>query len=330
MKKALITGISGQDGSYLAEFLLDKGYKVFGLVRRTSSSTNLSRIKHLLSNTNLSLIYGDLADSASLSEAVNTTKPDEIYNLGAMSHVRVSFDVPEYTADITGTGVLRFLEAIRKSGLPVKFYQASSSEMFGKASQVPQNEDTPFYPRSPYACAKVFANQIVKNYRESYGMFACNGILFNHESERRGEEFVTRKITKAVARIKLGLQSELKLGNIDSKRDWGHSRDFVRAMWLMLQQDKPDDYVVATGETHTVKEFLIEAFGSVGLDWQKYVKIDPMFLRPAEVDVLLGDYSKAKRILGWEPDIKFKELVKIMVKHDLEEQSAFVNFSKEL
>lgn len=324
-KKALITGITGQDGSYLAELLLAKGYEVYGIIRR-SSSFNTARIDHIYQdphakNVRLRLVYGDLGDASSINRILRDVKPDEIYNLGAQSHVRVSFDVPEYTAEITGLGTIRLLDAILEEGLAkkVKFYQASSSEMFGKVQAVPQNEETPFYPRSPYGAAKVYSYWITKNYRESYDMYACNGILFNHESPRRGETFVTRKITKAIALIKAGLQDTLYLGNLDAKRDWGYAADYVEAMWLMLQQEKADDYVVATGETHTVKEFLTEAFGHAGLDWKKYVKTDPRYYRPAEVDLLIGDYSKAKRELGWEPKVTFKELVKTMVDADIED-----------
>ena len=320
-KRALITGITGQDGSYLADLLLDKGYEVYGLIRR-SSSFNTSRIDHIYKDPHdkkarLHLVYGDLSDASSLFGILSDIKPDEIYNLAAQSHVRVSFDIPEYTADITGTGTVRLLEAIRGLGLKTKFYQASSSEMFGKVLEVPQTEETPFYPRSPYGAAKVYSYWITKNYRESYGMFACNGILFNHESPRRGETFVTRKITKAVANIKAGLQEKLYLGNLDSKRDWGFAGDYVEAMWLMLQQEKPDDYVVATNETHTIKEFLQEAFSHVGLKWQDYVEIDPKYFRPAEVDLLIGDYTKAKNNLGWEPKTRFKDLVRLMVDSDM-------------
>ncbi|MDX6612621.1 MAG: GDPmannose 4,6-dehydratase [Blastocatellia bacterium] len=321
-KRALITGITGQDGSYLAELLLSKGYEVFGIVRR-SSSFNTERIDHLYQDphephTRLRMFYGDLNDSSSLNNILRKTEPDEIYNLGAQSHVRVSFDIPEYTGEVSGLGTVRLLEAIRETGIQPKFYQASSSELYGKVVETPQTELTPFYPRSPYACAKAYAYHITVNYRESYGMFACNGILFNHESERRGETFITRKITRAATRIKLGLQEKLYLGNLDAKRDWGYAKDYVEAMWLMLQAEKPDDYVISTGETHSVRELLDEAFGFLELDWNKYVEIDPRYYRPAEVDLLLGDCSKAKRLLGWEPRVKFKELVRIMVEHDLE------------
>lgn len=321
MKRALITGITGQDGSYLAELLLSKGYEVHGIIRR-SSSFNTGRIDHLYrdpheAGTSLFLHYGDLTDSSNLSRVIEKVQPDEIYNLGAQSHVKVSFEVPEYTADVDALGTLRILDAIKETGLRTRFYQASSSELFGKAVAVPQNETTPFYPRSPYAAAKLYAYWITVNYREAYGLYACNGILFNHESPRRGETFVTRKITKAVANIVKGVQSKLYLGNLDAKRDWGFAGDYVEAMWRMLQQDKPDDYVIATGETHTVREFVEEAFGYVGLDWQDYVEIDPRYFRPTEVDLLLGDPSKAKTILGWEPKVKFIELVRMMVDADL-------------
>lgn len=321
MKKALITGITGQDGSYLAELLLEKGYQVFGIIRR-SSSFNTQRIDHIYQDphekgSRLKLIYGDLNDASSLNRILKTIRPDEVYNLGAQSHVRVSFDIPEYTAEITGIGTIRILEAIRDSGIETKFYQASSSELFGQAKEVPQSETTPFHPRSPYACAKVYSYWITVNYRESYGLYACNGILFNHESPRRGETFVSRKITKAASRIKLGLQDKLFLGNLDAKRDWGYAKDYVRAMWLMLQQENPDDYVIGTGETHTVREFLDEAFGYLDLDWHQHVEIDPKYFRPAEVDILQGDYSKAKKQLGWKPAVKFKELVRLMVDADL-------------
>jgi GDPmannose 4,6-dehydratase len=321
MKKALITGITGQDGSYLAEFLLAKGYQVFGIVRR-SSSFNTDRIEHIYqdpheADVKLRMFYGDLNDASSLNRILRDLQPDEIYNLGAQSHVRVSFDVPEYTAEVTALGTVRLLEAIRDVGLQPRFYQASSSELYGKVLEIPQTEKTPFYPRSPYACAKAYAYHITVNYRESYDLYACNGILFNHESERRGETFVTRKITRAATRIKLGLQDTLYMGNLDAKRDWGHARDYVEAMWLMLQQDQADDYVIATGEQHSVQEFIEETFGLLELDWQKYVKIDPRYFRPAEVETLLGDASKAKQQLGWEPKISFKELVRLMVESDL-------------
>ncbi|OGH59530.1 MAG: GDP-mannose 4,6-dehydratase [Candidatus Magasanikbacteria bacterium RIFCSPHIGHO2_01_FULL_33_34] len=320
MKKAFITGITGQDGSYLTELLLEKGYEVHGIVRRNSILFR-SRIEHLFEkykDKKLFLYYGDLSDGTNISKLLYNIQPDEIYNLAAQSHVRISFDIPAYTADITGVGVIRLLEAIKDSGIKTKFYQASSSEMYGKVSETPQNEKTCFHPRSPYACAKVFAHHQTINYRESYGMFACSGILFNHESPRRGENFVTKKITKGVAEIKNGLSNKIILGNLDSKRDWGYAKEYVEAMWLMLQQDEPDDYVIATGETHTVREFLEEAFGFVNLNWEDYVEFDERFLRPAEVDLLVGDYSKAKEKLGWEPKVKFKELVKLMVEADLE------------
>jgi GDPmannose 4,6-dehydratase len=322
MKRALITGITGQDGSYLTELLLEKGYQVFGIVRR-SSSFNTDRIDHLyqdphVPDAKLRMFYGDLNDSSSLNTILRNTEPDEIYNLGAQSHVRVSFDVPEYTGDVTGLGTVRILEAIRKTGITPKFYQASSSELFGRVREVPQSESTPFYPRSPYACAKAYAYHITVNYRESYGLFACNGILFNHESERRGETFVSRKITRATTRIKLGLQDKLYLGNLDARRDWGYARDYVEAMWLMLQADEPDDFVIATGENYSVRDFLDEAFGYLDLDWKEFVETDPRYYRPAEVDLLLGDSSKARRVLGWEPKVGFKDLVRIMVDHDRE------------
>ncbi|MFL6254384.1 MAG: GDP-mannose 4,6-dehydratase [Pyrinomonadaceae bacterium] len=320
-KRALITGITGQDGSFLTELLLEKGYEVYGIIRR-SSSFNTDRIDHLYQDphetgTRLRLVYGDLNDSSSLNTLIRQIRPDEIYNLGAQSHVRVSFDVPEYTGEVTGLGTVRLLEAIREAGINPKFYQASSSELYGKVVETPQKETTPFYPRSPYACAKAYAYWITVNYRESYGMFACNGILFNHESERRGETFVSRKITRAATRIKLGLQQKLYMGNLDARRDWGYARDYVEAMWLMMQADEPDDYVIATGQTHSVREFLEEAFGYLGLDWEKHVEIDPRYFRPAEVDLLLGDPTKARTILGWEPKVGFKELVKIMVDSDM-------------
>ena len=322
-KKALITGITGQDGSYLAELLLEKDYEVHGIIRR-SSSFNTSRIMHIyedphVPHPHLILHYGDLSDSSNLNYLVRTINPEEIYNLGAQSHVRVSFDMPEYTANVTGVSTIRLLDAIRETGIDTKFYQASSSEMFGKVQEVPQSENTPFYPRSPYGCAKVFAYWATVNYREAYNMFACNGILFNHESPRRGGTFVTRKITRALAKIVAGKQDKLFLGNLDAKRDWGYAKDYVKAMWLMLQQDKAEDYVIATGETHSVKEFLIEAFSLAGLDWEKYVEIDPRYFRPTEVDLLIGDCSKAKKQLGWEPSVSFKELVKIMVEADMED-----------
>jgi len=323
-KKAFITGITGQDGSYLTELLLDKGYEVHGIVRRNSTVFR-SRIEHLvdeyqnpeLEGGRLFLHYGDMSDGTNISRLLYKIQPDEIYNLAAQSHVRISFDIPVYTADVDAVGVVRLLEAVRGSGIKTKFYQASSSEMFGKVQEDIQNEKTPFYPRSPYGCAKVFAYHIAVNYRESYGMFVCNGILFNHESPRRGENFVTRKITKGVAEIKNGLRDKIILGNLDSKRDWGYAKEYVEAMWLMLQQDEPDDYVIATGETHTVREFLEEAFKVVGLDWKDYVEFSERYLRPTEVDILIGDPTKAKEKLGWEPKVKFKELAKLMVEADL-------------
>lgn len=320
-KKALITGITGQDGSYLAELLLAKGYEVHGIIRR-ASTFNTGRLDSIYSDiheakTRLFLHYGDLSDASALSRLLNRIRPDEVYNLAAQSHVRVSFDSPEYTTDITATGAVRLLEAMRETGLNPRFYQASSSEMFGLVRETPQRETTPFYPRSPYGCAKVYAYWITVNFREAYGLHASNGILFNHESPRRGETFVTRKITRAVAHIAAGLQDKLFLGNLDAKRDWGYAREFVEAMWLMLQQDKPDDYVVATGETHSIREFLDLAFGQANLDWKKHVEIDPRYYRPAEVDILMGDYSKAKKKLGWEPRTKFSELVKLMVEADI-------------
>jgi GDPmannose 4,6-dehydratase len=321
MKKALITGITGQDGSYLGEFLLKKGYEVHGLIRR-ASTFNTERIDHLYidphdPNARIFLHYGDLADSGQLTNLIYNLRPEEIYHLGAQSHVRVSFDMPEYTGDITGIGTVRMLEAIRRSGIKTRFYQASSSEMFGD-SPSPQNENTPLRPRSPYAVAKVYAYWIVANYREAYKIYACNGILFNHESPRRGETFVTRKITRALAKIKFGLENKLFLGNLDAKRDWGYAGDYVEAMWLMLQQDNPDDYVIATGESHSVKEFLELAFGYQGLDWKDYVEIDPRYFRPTEVDFLQGDASKARRNLGWEPRVNFRDLVKLMVDADIQ------------
>ncbi len=322
-KKALITGITGQDGSYLAELLLEKGYEVHGVIRR-ASTFNTSRIDHLyqdphVNGVKLFLHYGDLADSVQMVKLLYDLQPDEIYNLGAQSHVRVSFDVPEYTGDVVGVGAVRILEAIREAKLvnKVKYYQASSSEMFGKVQEVPQTETTPFWPRSPYGCAKMYAHWLTVNYRESYDMFACSGILFNHESPRRGETFVTRKITRAATRIKEGLQEKLYLGNLDAKRDWGYAKEYVEMMWLMLQQDQPDDYVIATNETHTVKEFVQETFAQLDLDWEKYVDYDDRYERPAEVDLLIGDPAKAKKQLGWEPKVKFKELVKIMTDADL-------------
>jgi len=321
MKRALITGITGQDGSYLTELLLAKGYEVHGIVRR-SSSFNTERVDHLYRDPHedgvrLFLHYGDLNDSSSLHSIVSSVKPDEVYNLGAQSHVRVSFDIPEYTGEVTALGAVRLLEAIRKVGVSCRFYQASSSELYGRVVEVPQSERTPFHPRSPYAAAKAYAFYITQNYREAYGLFASNGILFNHESERRGETFVTRKITRAIGRIVTGRQHELFLGNLDAKRDWGHAEDYVEAMWLMLQQPEAEDYVVGTGETHSVREFLELAFGQVGLDWQKYVKVDPRYYRPAEVDLLLADPTKAKERLGWTPKVSFKTLVERMVRSDV-------------
>lgn len=321
-KTALITGITGQDGSYLSELLLSKGYDVYGLMRR-SSSFNTSRIDHIYQdphekNIRLKLVYGDLNDASSLNRIIKTVRPDEIYNLGAQSHVKVSFEVPEYTAEITGLGTIRLLEAIRDSGIKAKFYQASSSEMYGLVQEIPQNEKTPFYPRSPYAAAKLYSYWITVNYREGYDMFACNGILFNHESPRRGETFVTRKITMALARIHYGLQDKLYLGNLDAKRDWGFAGDYVEAMWLMLQQQKADDFVIATGETHSVREFLEEAFGYAGMNWKKHVEIDKRYFRPTEVDILIGDSSKAKKQLKWRPKVNFKQLVKMMVDADMQ------------
>lgn len=321
MKKALITGVTGQDGSYLAELLLGKGYEVHGIIRR-SSSFNTGRLDRIYQDPHfptarLKLHYGDLTDGSCLNQLLKSLQPDEIYHLGAQSHVRVSFDIPEYTGDVTGLGALRLLDAIRESGVKTRFYQASSSEMFGRVAEVPQRETTPFYPRSPYGCAKVYAYWLTVNYREAYNLFACNGILFNHESPRRGETFVTRKISRGVARIKAGLEQTLYLGNLDAKRDWGYAPEYVEAMWLMLQQNQPDDYVVATGEAHTVGEFVEEAFGHVGLDWKKYVKVDPRYYRPTEVDLLIGDASKARTNLGWTPKVRFKELVRLMVESDV-------------
>ncbi|OLP18830.1 GDP-mannose 4,6-dehydratase [Leptolyngbya sp. 'hensonii'] len=325
-KRALITGITGQDGSYLSELLLEKGYEVHGIIRRTSTF-NTDRIDHIYedphqANVQLFLHYGDLTDGTTLRRILEEVQPVEIYNLGAQSHVRVSFDSPEYTVDAVGMGTLRLLEAIRdyqhRTGIEVRFYQAGSSEMFGRVQDIPQKETTPFYPRSPYACAKVYAHWQTVNYRESYNLFACNGILFNHESPRRGETFVTRKITRAVARIVAGQQDKLYMGNLDSKRDWGYAKDYVQAMWLMLQQNEPDDYVVATGETHSVREFLDLAFGHVNLDWQKYIEFDERYLRPAEVDLLIGDPTKAAKILNWTPSVTFEELVELMVDADLQ------------
>jgi GDPmannose 4,6-dehydratase len=322
VKKALITGITGQDGSYLAELLLGKGYEVHGIVRR-SSSFNTQRIDHLYVDPHcvgarIFLHYGDLSDGIGLREILARTKPDEIYNLGAQSHVRVSFEQPVYTTQVDAVGTIRLLEAARDSGLPIRFYQASSSEMFGKAEESPQTERTPFHPRNPYGCAKLFSYWQTVNYRESYGMFCCNGIMFNHESPRRGETFVTRKITRAATRIKEGIQDKLFLGNLDAKRDWGFAGDFVEAMWLMLQQERADDYVVATGRTHSIRDFLDAAFAIVELDWKKHVEIDPHYFRPAEVDALQGDSSKAAEILGWRPKVSFEQLVELMVAADWE------------
>lgn len=316
MKKALVLGCTGQDGSYLCEFLLSKGYEVHGLLRR-SSNPGTQRIDHLL-NGRIFIHYGDMSDSMSLLNVLIHIYPDEIYHLASQSHVGMSFQMAEYTADVTGVGSIRLLEAIRKSQIQCRLYHASSSEMFGKVVESPQNELTPFHPRSPYACSKVFAHNCTVNYREAYGMYASNGILFNHESPRRGENFVTRKISKAVAMIKSGKQDKVYLGNLDAKRDWGYAKEYVEAMWLMLQQDKPDDYVIATGETHSVMEFCEEAFSHVGLDWRLYVEHSTDFDRPSEVDLLIGDYSKAKNILGWEPKTKFKDLVRLMVDADLQ------------
>jgi len=321
MKKALVTGITGQDGSYLVEFMLQNGYEVWGIVRR-SSSFHTGRIDHLYKDPHeqprLRLVYGDLTDGGSLSAIINQIQPDEVYNLGAQSHVRVSFDTPIYTVNVDGLGTLRLLEAVRSMDKPARFYQASSSEMYGKVAETPQTEKTPFYPRSPYGCAKAYSFWQTVNYREAYGLFACNGVLFNHESPRRGETFVTRKITRAATRIKLGLQDKLYLGNLDAKRDWGFAGDYVEVMWLMLQHDKPDDYVVATGETHSVKEFLQEVFDYLDLDWQKYVEIDPRYFRPTEVDILQGDAGKARKALGWEPKVAFKDLARMMTDADME------------
>jgi GDPmannose 4,6-dehydratase len=322
MKKALLTGITGQDGSYLAEFLLEKEYEVYGIIRR-SSSFNTGRIDHIYADPHekgarLHLVYGDLNDASSLNRLLRDIRPDEIYNLGAQSHVRVSFDVPEYTAEVTGTGTVRLLEAIRELGHPPKFYQASSSELYGKVQEIPQRETTPFYPRSPYACAKLYSYWITVNYRESHNLFACNGILFNHESPRRGETFVTRKITRAATRIKAGLQDKLFLGNLDAKRDWGYAKEYVEAMWLMMQQDNADDYVIATGETHSIREFLDEAFGYLDLNWKRHVEIDPRYYRPAEVDILMGDSSKAMHQFGWKAKTTFRELVRLMIDADMQ------------
>jgi len=322
MKRALITGITGQDGSYLADLLLSKGYEVHGIIRR-ASSFNTGRIDHLYQDPHvhgvrLFLHYGDLADSVNLVKLLYSLQPDEVYHLGAQSHVRVSFDIPEYTADVTGIGTIRILDAIREAGVRTRFYQASSSEMFGKVQEVPQTEKTPFWPRSPYGAAKVFAYWATVNYRESYGLHASNGILFNHESPRRGETFVTRKISRVVARIKYGLENALFLGNLDAQRDWGYAPEFVEGMWLMLQQDEPDDYVLATNETHTVREFAEKAFAHVGLNWKDFVQHDKRYERPAEVDLLIGNGAKAKKQLGWEPKVRFDDLVRIMVDADME------------
>lgn len=323
----MITGITGQDGSYLAEFLLQKGYEVHGIIRR-ASTFNTKRIDHLVldphEKTNLFLHFGDLSDAGQITNIIYNIEPDEIYNLAAQSHVRVSFDMPEYTGDISGLGMTRLLEAVRQSCINTKVYQASSSEMFGN-SPPPQNENTPFRPRSPYAAAKVYAYWMTVNYREAYNLFACNGILFNHESPRRGETFVTRKITMAAARIKLGVQNKLYLGNLDAKRDWGYAKDYVEAMWLMLQQDEPDDYVIATGKTHSVREFLEETFNYLDLNWRNHVEIDPKYFRPTEVDSLAGDSSKARKKLGWKPDVGFEELVKLMVDADLKKEELKLN-----
>ncbi|MFA4817337.1 MAG: GDP-mannose 4,6-dehydratase [Parcubacteria group bacterium] len=344
MKKALITGITGQDGSYLAELLLEKGYEVHG-VRRASSIFNTQRLENLLSGSHskdgrLQLHYGDLTDSSNLNRLLEQIKPDEIYNLGAQSHVHLSFQIPEYTAEVDGVGTLRLLDAIKETGIKTKFYQASTSELFGKARETPQKETTPFYPRSPYAAAKLYAYWIVVNYREAYNLFSCNGILFNHESPRRGKTFVTRKITCGIANIKKGLQDSIKLGNLDAKRDWGYAKDYVEAMWLILQQDQPEDYVIATGETHTVREFCEKAFGCVGieLEWRGngvdekgidkktgkvLIEVDPKYFRPTEVDLLLGDSTKAKKKLGWKPSVTFDALVEMMVKSDLENNTEY-------
>lgn len=341
MKKALITGITGQDGSYLAELLLEKGYEVHGLIRR-ASTFNTSRIDHLYKDPHINgvrmfLHYGDLSDGSNLSRLIEKITPDEIYNLGAQSHVRVSFDIPEYTSDVTGLGTLRILDAIRESGIRTKFYQASSSEMYGKAQEVPQNETTPFYPRSPYGCSKLYSYWITRNYRESYGLFACNGILFNHESPRRGETFVTKKITRGLAKIILGLDEKLYLGNLDAKRDWGYAPDYVEGMWMMMQHSEPDDYILATNKTHSVREFIEKSCEILGikLAWQgsgieekgidkktnkTIIEIDERYFRPAEVDLLIGNYAKAKSVLGWEPKVKFNELVRIMMEFDLKNE----------
>ena len=336
MKKALLTGITGQDGSYLADLLLEKGYEVHGIIRR-ASTFNTSRIDHLyidphINGVRMFLHYGDLSDSVNLVKLLYDLKPDEIYHLGAQSHVRVSFDIPEYTADVTGTGTIRILEAMRETGIRPRFYQASSSEMFGKVQAVPQRETTPFWPRSPYAVSKVFSYWATINYRESYGLHASNGILFNHESPRRGETFVTRKVTRAVAAIKLGLQKELFLGNLDAKRDWGYAPEYVEGMWRMLQQDTGDDFVLATGEAHSVREFVEAAFAHVNLDWKDHVRHDERYERPAEVDLLIGDCAKAKAAFGWEPKVRFADLVRIMVEADLQalqRRSAQAHYGKQ-
>ena len=312
-RKAFITGITGQDGSYLAEILLEKGYDVYGMIQR-SSSFNTARIDHIFGD--LELVYGDLGDGSVLNRLMRTIRPDEVYNLGAQSHVRVSFDIPEFTADTTGMGTLRLLDAIREEGVRCRFYEAGSSEMFGQVVETPQRETTPFHPRSPYGVSKVFGYWITRNYREAYGMYAVNGILFNHESPRRGPTFVTRKVTRAIGAILRGEQDELRLGNLEAKRDWGFARDYMEGAWQMLQADEPDDYVLATGETHSVREFLDAAFGYVDLDWHDYVQIDERYFRPSEVDILLGDASKAREQLGWEPSVRFPELVRMMVDHD--------------
>ena len=319
MKRALITGITGQDGSYLAELLLEKGYEVFGMVRR-SSLEKFERLNHIRSR--ITIVQADLLDQLSLIEAIRQTNPDELYNLAAQSFVPTSWTQPVLTAEFTAVGVIRVLEAIRQVNTKIRFYQASSSEMFGKVREVPQNENTPFYPRSPYGVSKVYGHYITVNYRESYGLFTASGILFNHESPRRGLEFVTRKITSAAARIKFGLQKELKLGNLDAHRDWGYAGDYVRAMWLMLQQDEPEDFVVASGKAHSVRDFVEAAFGYAGLDWRKYVTTDPTLLRPAEVEHLIGDSTKARTVLGWTPEVDFEELVKLMMDADLERAKA--------
>jgi GDPmannose 4,6-dehydratase len=314
-RKAFITGITGQDGSYLAEILLDKDYEVYGMIRR-SSSFNTARIDHIFNE--LELVFGDLSDGSSLNQLMRKIRPDEVYNLGAQSHVRVSFDIPEYTADISALGTLRLLDAIREEDVKCRFYEAGSSEMFGQAPETPQTEETPFHPRSPYGVGKVFAYWITRNYREAYGMYAVNGILFNHESPRRGPTFVTRKITRAIGAILRGEQNDLLLGNLDAKRDWGYARDYMEGAWRMLQADQPDDYILATGETHSVRDLLDESFGYAGLDWAEYVKIDERYFRPAEVDMLVGDATKAKEKLDWEPTVRFRELVRMMVDHDRE------------